>query len=133
MRHLSGCAVCVAVCAALVGCGGGTGDVSGTVTFDGKPVANGSITFVKDGGAVREGAVIRDGAFQTKLPPGRYTLELSAQKVTGSRKQKGFDGKDEVVETTDQLFPAWYNTKSELTEEIKSGSNTLKLDLKSTK
>jgi hypothetical protein len=117
--------------AAVVGCGNGKGSVSGTVTIDGKPVASGSVTFVKQGGELaREGAVIRDGSFQAVVPPGKYKLELNGQKVISKRKQKAFDGTDEEVEITEELFPERYNSKTELTEEIKPGANTIKLELK---
>jgi len=113
----------------LMGCGNEKSSVSGTVTFDGEPVKNGSITFVKpEGELVREGAVIRDGAFQASLPPGEYKIELAAQKVTGKRTQKGFDGKDEEVEETKELFPERYNTKTTLTRKINRGANTVNLN-----
>jgi hypothetical protein len=119
---------------ALTGCGDGKSSVGGTVTLDDQPVASGTITFVKaEGDLVREGAVIRSGEFQTALPPGKYKVELNAQKVIGKRKQKGFDGAEEEVELTDELFPPRFNEKTELIEEIKPGSNTLTLDLKSAK
>jgi hypothetical protein len=127
-------ALVVAALLTILGCGDGKSSLSGTVTMDGQPVASGAITFVKtDGELVREGAVIQDGNFRASVPPGTYKLELSGQKVVGKRKQKGFDGKDEEVELTEELFPEQYNTKSELTEVIKPGERTMKLDLKSSK
>jgi hypothetical protein len=118
----------------LSSCGDGKSSVSGTVTFDGQPVASGTIAFVKtEGDLVREGAVIQNGEFQAALPPGKYKIELNAQKVVEKRKQKGFDGKEEEVEVTDELFPPRYNEKTEVIEEIKPGSNTLKLDARSSK
>jgi hypothetical protein len=118
----------------FLGCSDGKSVVTGTVTMDGQPVASGAITFIKtEGELVREGAVIQDGNFRASVPPGTYKLELSGQKVVGKRKQKGFDGKDEEVELTEELFPEQYNTKSELTEVIKPGKSTMKLDLKSGK
>ena len=112
----------------LVGCSDST-TVSGTVTMGGQPVKSGAITFVKtDGDLVRAGAIISDGAFQAKLAPGKYRLELTGQKVVGKRKQKGFDGKDEEIEVTEELFPERYNAKTELSQEIKPGTN--KIDLK---
>lgn len=119
---------------ALAGCGDGNATVNGEVTMDATPVASGVVTFVKEGGpVVREGAIIKDGAFHTQLAPGKYKLELTGQKVTGKRMQKGFDGKDEEIELTGELFPERYNLKSELTQEIHPGTNQLKLDLKGTK
>jgi hypothetical protein len=128
MRHMVGL-LCLA---AILGCGDGKSTVSGTVTLDSRPVTSGTITFVKqDGDLVREGAIIKDGSFQAQVLPGQYKIELNGQKVVGKRKQKGFDGSEEEVEITDELFPERYNIKSELREEIKAGANTLKLDLKS--
>jgi hypothetical protein len=112
---------------ALAGCSDTT--TSGTVTMDGQPVKSGAITFIKtEGELVRAGAVIRDGAFQAKLAPGKYRIELTGQKVIGTRKQKGFDGKDEEVELTEELFPERYNARTELSQEIRPGTN--KIDLK---
>ena len=58
---------------------------------------------------------------------------MNAKHVAGKKKQKGFDGKDEEIELREEMIPENYNTKTELTEEFKSGSNTVKLDLKSKK
>ena len=116
------------------GCGDGKSVVNGTVAMDGEPVKSGAITFIRtEGELVREGAVIQDGNFRANLQPGTYKLELQGQKVVGKRKQKGFDGKDEEVELSEELFPERYNTKSELREVIKPGQSTLKLQLKSSK
>jgi hypothetical protein len=127
--------ILVLVCmASLVGCGDGKSSVTGTVTLDNQPVASGAIAFVKsEGELAREGAVIKDGSFQAHLPPGKYKLELNSQKVVGKRKQKAFDGTEEEVELTEELFPERYNRKTELSQEIKPGANLIKLDLKSQK
>ncbi len=119
---------------ALLGCADGKATVSGAVTFDGQPVSSGSVTFVKnDGQLVREGAVIHDGAFRATLPPGNYQVELSARKVVGKQKQKGFDGKDEEIELTVELFPARYNINTTLTAKIGPGANTLNFNAQGTK
>jgi hypothetical protein len=131
MRYLVLRAPILLVCAALAGCGETHGNVTGTVTFDGQAIPNGSITFVKSDGTAREGAVIKDGNFQTRLAPGRYKVEVNAQKVVSKRKQKGMSGEIEEVEVTEEMIPERYNSKTELSEEIKSGSHTIKLDLKS--
>jgi hypothetical protein len=119
---------------ALAGCGDGKSSVHGNVTFDGQPVASGTITFVKDDGQlVREGAVIKDGSFHAVVPPGQYKVELNGQKVTGKRKQKGFDGTDEEVEITEEMFPERYNAKTTLSTKVDRGSNTVKFEAKSGK
>ncbi|WP_020474322.1 peptidase associated/transthyretin-like domain-containing protein [Zavarzinella formosa] len=134
MNRFAGAALCLLMFILLAGCGDDKGTVEGTVTFDDQPVKSGIITFVKsDGALAREGAVIKDGKFKANVPPGRYKVELSAQRVAGTKKQKGFDGKLEEIEITEELFPERFNTKSELSKEIKPGSNEFNLDLKSKK
>src|SRR4051812_43709632 len=92
-------AISLVLVAALAGCGDEMGTVHGTITFDGQPVADGAITFVKaEGDLVREGAVIKGGKFQARMAPGKYKVEVHGRKVVGKRTQKGFDGKDEEVE-----------------------------------
>jgi len=125
--------LCLSICVALAGCGEREGEITGTVTFDGQPVPNGSITFVNPDTGARGGGVIRDGSFQTKLQPGKYQVAVTAARKAGKKTQKGFDGKDETIELTEELIPEWYNTKTELIEEIKPGGNSLKFDLKSKK
>jgi hypothetical protein len=116
----------------LSGCGSQVGSIDGTVTLDGQPVPTGVVMFIKQGGELKvEGAVIQAGKFKAQIPPGNYRLELQGQKVVGTRTQKGFDGKDEVLEITDQLFPAKYNKSSTLSQEIKAGANPIKLELSS--
>ena len=117
---------------AIVGCGNKLGSVDGSVTLDGQPVPDGMVTFIKQGTEPgREGAVIKDGKFSAQIPPGSYKLELNGQKDNGSRVQKGFDGKDEVIPQTVERFPDKYNKKTELTQEIKAGANPVKLELNS--
>jgi len=133
-RPHRGSALAAVVLFSFAGCGDGKSTISGTVTFDGRPVPSGMITFVSRGESlVREGAVIRDGAFQASLPPGDYQIELSAQKVIGKQKQKGFDGKDEEVTLTAELFPERYNAKTTLTTTVNRGANTLQLDAQGSK
>ena len=133
MNRLVVCTCCSFLIATFAGCGDGKASVQGAVTFDGQPVKAGSIVFVSTEPLVREGAPIVDGTFKTRVPPGTYKIELNAKRVTGTRKQKGFDGREEELELTGELFPERYNAKSELTEVIKPGNNTITLDLKSKK
>lgn len=120
---------------ALVCVGGCTGDgkttVNGTVTFDDAPIQSGTILFVKtEGGLVREGDIIKNGAFRVSLPTGNYKIEVSARKVVGKTKAVGV-GDPVETELTEEMIPERYNTKTELTQEIKSNTREVKLELKS--
>ena len=49
---------------ALTGCGGGTTDVSGKVTYKGKPVVYGTVVVLDGGGVPKSGAIQPDGTFR---------------------------------------------------------------------
>ena len=127
--------MCVAAAgmATLIGCSTGPpfGDVAGTVTMDGKPVDDGSIRFVPvDGNASSAGGSIKGGKFSVKVPVTKHKVEVSAPKPgTGGLIKKGDGPPVEVI--ADEWIPEKYNTRSELTCEVKSGKNTYDLDLKS--
>jgi hypothetical protein len=124
---LGACGLFVLFC--LSGCGDGKGSVKGTVAFDGEPVKAGSIKFQSiEGELVVEGAVVTDGAFTARVPPGKYKIEVSGTRPAGTRTQKGFDGKDEVIQLFESIVP-----ESEPTEVIKPGDNSITLNLKSKK
>lgn len=116
----------------LTGCGGG-GRIEGTVTLDGQPVDGGTITFVspdRNGGGA--GGPIQGGkyAIETKLPPGTYKVEINWLKSTGKQLPNKNDP-GTTVDETKQVIPMKYNTQSELTADIKSGSNNFNFELKS--
>jgi hypothetical protein len=118
--------------ASAAGCGTGKPTLDGTVALDGEPLATGSILLVKtDGGMAREGGVIKDGAFQVTLAPGKYRVEINARRVVGKRKVVDFGPAGEA-EVTEELISERYNTKTELSVDIKHGRNTVawKLDRK---
>jgi hypothetical protein len=123
---------CITLAAALTlaaGCGDpSSGIVTGTVTFDGTPVKSGMIQFVPtDGKSPTAGGIITDGQFTVTVPVGTKTVVLSGVKVVG--KKKVYDTPDSpVMDVTTELLPARYNTKSELTLEVKPGRQTVRYD-----
>jgi hypothetical protein len=48
---------------ALTGCGAGVGDVSGKVTYNGKPVVCGSVVMAGPDGMTKVGAINQDGSY----------------------------------------------------------------------
>jgi len=117
----------------VVGCGGGgadTGELSGSVTYDGKPVGEGSITFIAtDGKSPTAGGAIKDGKYTaTKVPVGTSKVSISAVKVVG--KKKAYDTPDSPeVPITEPLIPEKYNQKSELKYDVKAGPQAKDFEL----
>ncbi|MBY0512639.1 MAG: carboxypeptidase-like regulatory domain-containing protein [Gemmataceae bacterium] len=90
--------------------------VTGTVTFEGKPVAAGVLTFVSLDQPKPKvtAAEVKDGKYSAELPPGKYAVAVSAPK----------DGKE--------TLPAKFTTTdtSGLTVEVKAGANAHNFELK---
>jgi len=132
-------------CLALAGCSASTDPVdtlprkgvTGTVTLDGQPLAQGKIVFDPAAGGQGPG-----GAATADIADGKYTIEKALGPVPGkykvsisSRPSIKF-GPGQEPGTRPKLdpekVPAKYNTESTLTHEITDQStNTADFDLKS--
>ncbi|WP_439628542.1 hypothetical protein [Gemmata sp.] len=119
---------------AAAGCGSGdapSAEVSGSVTFDGKPVEEGGISFnAADGNAPGGGGVIKGGKYTaTRVPIGATKVSITAVKVVGQK--KAYDAPDSpMTPITEPLLPAKYNTATELRYDVKPGTQTKDFDLK---
>lgn len=117
---LAGALLAVAAC----GGGGGTGKVTGTVKVDGQVPAEGSsITFFpNDGKSPSSGGLIDKGKYSATVAVGKAKVEIRVPRSARSGKAKvegpGGPGGDIIEES----LPAKFNDKSELTFEVKSGS-----------
>ena len=123
----------------LAGCGGADyeGDrrypLSGTATFDGKPIDLGAITLVPNGGDAKSpsGGVIKDGKYSIPeaMGPnaGNYRVEVQWLKLTGKRLKDETTG--EMYDERKQALPSKFNTKSELVVELPAPADTHNLDL----
>jgi len=117
----------------LVGCGGNRAAVKGKVTFNGEPVESGNIAFVPAGDGPRASGEISGGTYSIDADhgpgPGKHKVEVYWNKKTG--KKVGTPGDTEVkMDETRQIIPFKFNAQSELTADVKSGSNTFDFDLK---
>jgi hypothetical protein len=108
------------------------GTIAGDVTLDGQPVKDGHVLFTPlDGNGQTGGGTIRDGKLLAQnVPTGKMKVELHGNKVVGKR--KAYDTpespwEDDVAE----LLPTKYNSKSDLTLDVKKGNQDVKYDLKS--
>jgi len=136
---------------AALGCGSGDDlprrySVSGTVTYQGKPVPKGSVRFLpNDPNGRAAGGDIVDGSYSltTQDPgdgaiPGQYKVTISATDVNVSKdvasaKSKGMMiSQDQIAKAKrTQLIPSKYLTPetSGLTAEVKAQSNTIDFPL----
>jgi hypothetical protein len=128
--------VFVAAVLILIGCESGVpmAQVSGTVKFEGQPVDDGTIAFYPaDGKGPSAGNPIKNGQYSAKVPLGNMKVTVSWPKGTGvKRKLYENDPKSPEMEFKNESLPDKYTSAmaTELTFEVKSGSNTKDWDLK---
>jgi hypothetical protein len=72
-----GLAAALLCCVLLTGCGSGRGEVSGTVTCDGKPLPFGTIQFLGADGIPYAGTIGPDGTFSVQVPVGQAKVIVS--------------------------------------------------------
>lgn len=89
-------------------------DVSGTVTLDGKPLADGLIYFKTPATGSIECFEIKEGKFSGKAELGERRVEIYSLKT----KMEVFDGMKS--ETKENLIPKQYNQESKLTSKVKT-------------
>ena len=109
--------------------------VSGTVTLDDKPLAQGAILFQPTGGGPSAGGTIVEGEFT--IPgdrgpsPGTYLVEVRSYQGTGKKiPDPDFPGKME--EQTRNVVPRRYNEQTTLRQEVSAeGTNRFEFRLES--
>jgi len=109
-----------------VGCGRGDlpdlGEVRGTVTLDGKPLAGVNVQFFPDAGRPAVGTTQNDGSYQLM-----YTHGVSGTKVGSAAVIIAWpDGEPGPVPV-----PAKYGAEGGLKVEVKHGSNTFDFPMES--
>jgi hypothetical protein len=136
-------------------CGGGTATISGTVTYKGEPLTAGYVAFYDTNGQTASGRIEADGHYTVyKAPVGElkaavFTVDLTAKPPVGFTKKKQPGGVYEEAMAKSKrgsanamteaaqagkfiAIPARYKDpeQSGLTFTVKSGSQTIDLDLK---
>lgn len=115
------------------GCGRDTGQVRirGDVSFDGQPLARGTIVFTPVEGTPgpSTGARIERGRYDVPadkgpIVGGHYKVEITAVRTTGRTSPNAFDQGSSPLEVFEQFVPDTYNTRSTLRVIVKTGVNT---------
>lgn len=119
----------------LSGCGDGVDNsaVSGTVTLDGAPLEGAIVEFQPTTGRASVGVSDAEGNYTLALTASISGAIIGDHKVTITTAQapSGGEGNEPLVEGRKELLPAKYNTATELTAKVESGSNTIDFDLQS--
>jgi hypothetical protein len=132
------CYVLLAIMLAIGGCSKSVGrqSLEGTVTFDGKPLEKGQITFVPQGDTKgpTAGAEIVGGKFAIPAAGGTFTgkfrVEITASRSSGKKVADRTTGKP--VDVYEQFIPKKYNVETQLTADVAGGEeNRLEFALKS--
>ena len=123
------------VCSAI-GCGGPDGPelaaVSGTVRLDGEPLPGADLLFIPENGSTSSGATDKNGYYYLRYSasrdgamPGKHTVRISTYRPAH------LDGEGKHLPGSTEKLPPEYHRDSKLTQEVKSGKNTIDFDLKS--
>ncbi len=140
-RGLMGTLLAVAMLGMLfaLGCGGGDASgrqaISGTVTFQGKPLDQGTIQIISldPGKQAISGGMIKAGKFSIPadkgLAPGKYRVRISSPEE-GSGGAPAVPG-DPAPEAKERIPPEYSGPESKLEIEVtKGGKNEFNLEIK---
>lgn len=116
----------------IAGCqpsGPATHLVTGTVTFDGEPIAQGDIVFRDTGGQIKGyGGQIVNGKYEFECEPGSKTVEITAMREVPGKMDTSNPG--EEVPLMEQYIPEKYGAATTLTAEV-SGPGPFDFELTS--
>jgi len=115
----------------VAGCSSkGTAGLMGDVSYDGKPLPEGTIVFTPVDGATgpSTGGNIKDGHYDVPaekgaLPGASYKVEITSQAKTGKTIPNIMQPGGPPMELTEQFLPAVYNTQSTLRVKVAPGTN----------
>lgn len=133
----------------VCGCGGGSdkpqlGEVTGTVTMDGKPVYGVAVVFSPDKGRPARGSTDLNGQYELTYMPKTLGTKVGHNRVEILANEEGEEDSEEIASSGENTGPApnsrasekvripsRYNTKSELEAEVKPGKNVFDFKLES--
>jgi hypothetical protein len=123
---------------ACVGCGEKPiqrASAQGTVTWEGKPIEDGTIVFIPEKGVRGEavGIPIVDGKYSSKVESGpcigANKIEIYAKRKTGKTVMSAVPQAAAPIELKEEYIPPQYNQQSAKKFEVKAGTNQFDYDL----
>lgn len=122
------------VAAGLAGCGGSQAKLTGQVTLDNEPLAEGSILLIPtDGKGTAAGGAIKDGKFSltgAQAPGvGNYKVEIRASKKSGGKVQKAMGQPGEMVDEFVEAVAPHFNSQTTLRVDVKRGGAPVKFEV----
>lgn len=124
----------LALAAAMIGCGPAApkvAKVSGTVKFDGAPLAKGEIIFAPATGGAPSMAAVNDGKFELEAMAGKNRVEVRAMRVSKTAPKNTGGPGSENAGRDENYIPDRYNDNTTLSAEVKSNEpNKFDFDLK---
>ncbi len=114
----------------LTGCGSSDGLVlvSGTVTFDGAPVPEGTIQFrALEGDQKAYASSIIDGKYEARIEPGPASVEVRASRIVEGKFDESNPG--EKVPVGEMYIPEKYNSRTSLNVTVESDKLDENFDL----
>ena len=111
----------------LAGCGEDLPElvnVTGTVTMDGKPLANATVIFEPENDRASQGVTDEQGRYELLYKVGAPGAVVGKHTVRISKYEGGGEGEEEeedaaTMDEESSLVPAAYNEQSELTADVK--------------
>ncbi|MEI7683402.1 MAG: hypothetical protein WCL32_00135 [Planctomycetota bacterium] len=105
--------------------------VSGIVTYEGKPLETGAITFFPvDGKSPTAGAMIAQGEYSAVVALGEMKVVISAPKIVGRRMLYANNPQSPEMDLTVDVLPERYNERSTLKVVFASAVEKRDFDLK---
>jgi hypothetical protein len=124
----------LALTAALLGCAPAApkiAKVTGTVKFDGAPLAKGDIVFASATGGAPAMAAVANGKFELEAAVGKYRVEVRAMRASKTAPKNTGGPGSENASRDENYIPDRYNDNTTLSAEVlATGSNSIDFDLK---